>query len=189
VTWEGLKPPYSTIVADPPWPYAEGWPGWSMDREARRALPYSPMTLDEIAALPVAELAKPESYLFLWTTSRYLEDAYRLVRGWTFAPRQIVTWCKPPHGQGPGGMFATTTEFVLIAQRIGPKSHARGRRTNGYRADSSWFAWDRGVHSAKPPAFLDLVEQVSPGPYVELFARSPRLGWDSWGKGYESSVA
>jgi hypothetical protein len=53
------------------------------------------------------------------------------------------------------------------------------------RIDSSWWSWPRGAHSAKPPAFLDLVEQVSPGPYVELFARAPRLGWDSWGKGYE----
>jgi hypothetical protein len=49
------------------------------------------------------------------------------------------------------------------------------------RAPSSWFNWKRGAHSAKPEAFLDLVEQVSPGPYVELFARRDRLGWDTWG--------
>ena len=46
----------------------------------------------------------------------------------------------------------------------------------------------RSAHSVKPPAFLDMVERVSPGPYVELFARAPRLGWDSWGKGYELEV-
>lgn len=54
---------------------------------------------------------------------------------------------------------------------------------------STWFQWQRGAHSAKPKAFGDLVEQVSPGPYVELFARAPRLGWDSWGKGYELKEA
>lgn len=49
------------------------------------------------------------------------------------------------------------------------------------RAGSSWFHWPRGEHSAKPEAFLDLVESVSPGPYLELFARRNRLGWDTWG--------
>lgn len=43
----------------------------------------------------------------------------------------------------------------------------------------------RGAHSAKPDAFADRIERVSPGPYVELFCRRPRFGWDSWGKGYE----
>lgn len=49
------------------------------------------------------------------------------------------------------------------------------------RAQSSWFQWKRGIHSAKPEAFLDIVEQISPGPYLELFARRDRLGWDTWG--------
>jgi hypothetical protein len=56
------------------------------------------------------------------------------------------------------------------------------------RIDRSWWEWPRGAHSEKPAAFLDIVEQVSPGPYVELFARSPRLGWDSWGYGYETNT-
>jgi N6-adenosine-specific RNA methylase IME4 len=172
---------YRTIVADPPWPYEEGWPGWGLNREKRLALPYPSMTIPEISALPVAQLAEPEGYLFLWTTSRHLEAAYGVVRAWSFTPRQVVTWCKPEHGEGPGGMFATTTEFVLVAQRIGPKSHARGQRTLGTRVPTSWFQWPRGKHSAKPEAFLDVVEQVSPGPYLELFARRNRLGWDTWG--------
>lgn len=172
---------YRTIVVDPPWPYEEGWPGWGLSAEERRALPYPAMTLEEIAALPVRSLAEPEAYLFLWTTNRYLEDAYRISRGWSFVPRQLLTWCKPPMGEGPGGMFATTTEFVLIAQRIGPRSHARGKRTNGVRVPTSWFAWQRAAHSQKPEAFIDLVEQVAPPPYVELFARRHRLGWDVWG--------
>lgn len=57
------------------------------------------------------------------------------------------------------------------------------------KADSTWWNWPRGAHSAKPAAFYDLVERVSPGPYVELFARAPRLGWDHWGHGYETAVA
>ncbi len=172
---------YRTIVADPPWPYDDGWPGWGMTREERRALPYPAMTLDEIRALPVATLAEPEAYLFLWTTTRYLGDALQVLHSWHFTYRQTIVWCKEPMGQGPGGMFATNLEFILIAQRIGPCSHARGKRTNGVRIATSWFNWSRREHSAKPEAFIDLVEQVSPGPYVELFARRQRLGWDTWG--------
>lgn len=172
---------YRTIVADPPWPYDEGWPGWSLTREERSALPYPSMRIEEIAALPVRELIEPEGYVFLWTTNRYLEAAFAVVRGWTLRPRQTLTWCKPPRGEGPGGMFATTTEFVIVSQRIGPHSNARGKRTLGRRIDSSWFEWPRGTHSAKPDAFLDLVETVSLAPRLEMFARRQRLGWDTWG--------
>jgi N6-adenosine-specific RNA methylase IME4 len=168
---------YRTIVADPPWPYDEGWPGWALSREERRALPYPSMTLEEIAALPVGRIAEPEGYLFLWATSRYLEDAYQVARAWTFTPRQVLTWCKEPMGEGPGGMFATTTEFVLIAQR-----------TLGKRIPSSWFQWKRGAHSQKPEHLQDLIEQVCPGPYLEMFARRRRLGWDVWGNEVASSV-
>jgi N6-adenosine-specific RNA methylase IME4 len=172
---------YRTIVADPPWPYDEGWPGWGLSCAERLALPYPSMALAEIRALPVASLIEPEGYLFLWTTNRYLEDAFAIVRHWTFRPRQTLVWCKPSRGEGPGGMFATTTEFVVVAQRIGARSNARGRRTNGVRVDTSWWEWPRQEHSRKPDAFLDLVERVSPGPYLELFARRARFGWDYWG--------
>jgi N6-adenosine-specific RNA methylase IME4 len=178
---------YRSIVADPPWPYDEGWPGWGLSKEERRALPYPSMRLGEIKRLQVAKFAEPEAYLFLWTTNRYLEAAFEVARAWTFTPRQTLVWCKEPRGEGPGGMFATTTEFIVIAQRIGPRSHARGQRTNGVRIPTSWFQWPRGAHSAKPEHFVDLVEQVAPGPYLELFARRRRLGWSAWGNevGYD----
>ncbi len=66
-----------------------------------------------------------------------------------------------------------TTEFVLFAWK--------GSGSVKRRGPSTWFTWPRGRHSAKPEAFQDLVEQVSPGPYLELFARRQRLGWDTWG--------
>lgn len=54
-------------------------------------------------------------------------------------------------------------------------------RHDALKVDTRWWLWPRGKHSEKPEAFQDLVEQVSPGPYVELFARRDRLGWDTWG--------
>jgi N6-adenosine-specific RNA methylase IME4 len=171
---------YRTVVADPPWQYNEGWPGWSGDGE-RRPLPYPSMALEDIEAVPVRSMLAAEGYLFLWTTNRHLEDAYRVVRAWGCRPSTVLTWCKAPMGQGPGGMFAITTEFVIVAQRINVGTHAHGKRTTGERIDTTWFQWKRGAHSVKPDEFMEMVERVSPEPRLELFARRRRFGWDVWG--------
>jgi N6-adenosine-specific RNA methylase IME4 len=181
---------YRTIVADPPWRYAEGWPGASTSAESnmnrgevpdeakkRKPLPYEAMSVEEIAGLPVSEIALPDAHLFLWTTNRYLMDAYlAVIPAWGFRVSQLLTWCKPPRGIGPGGLFASASEFIVYARR--------GKPEHLQRQDSTWWEWKRAVngeHSAKPDAFLDLVEQTVPGPYVELFARRARFGWDYWG--------
>lgn len=185
--WEGLTPPYSTIVVDPPWAYDEGWAPFGPtsrggDRPRRRPLPYSSLDVDAIAALPVGDLPAENAHLYLWTTNRYLRSAFMVAEAWGFKPSQTLTWCKPPMGIGPGGAFSITTEFVLFCRR--------GSLAAEKRQESTWWQWPRGRHSVKPSAFMDIVEQVSPGPYAELFARQPRLGWDSWGYGYETpSVA
>jgi N6-adenosine-specific RNA methylase IME4 len=193
---------YRTVVIDPPWPMPETgkttrgetdakgiytakggrqvdgtW--WGRHRGGSVKLPYATMTLDAIAAVPVADAAEKDAHLYVWTTNRFLEETYGLVRGWGFRPAQMLVWCKPPMGVGFGGAFTTTTEFVLFARR-GTLAHAA-------RQDSSWWQWSRPyenghiAHSAKPDAFLDLVEQVSPGPYLEMFSRRARLGWMTWG--------
>lgn len=169
---------YSTIVADPPWPYPGGFNGWGQ----RAPLPYEPMELDAIRALPVADLIEREGYVFLWATSRYLEAAFSVVRAWGFTYVQTLTWAKPDDGKkGLGGMFATNTEFILVAQAIREGTHSHGKRTRGERMSTSWFEWPRLPHSQKPEPFLDIVERVAPGPYLEMFARRARFGWDYWG--------
>lgn len=72
-----------------------------------------------------------------------------------------------------GGAFTVTTEYILFCRR--------GSLAFRNKQDRNWWNWRRGQHSAKPEAFLDLVEAVSPGPYLELFARRNRIGWDTWG--------
>lgn len=152
---------------------------WGRHRGGSVELPYETMTLDEIRRLPVSDLADDNAHLYLWTTNRFLEDAYKTARIWGFRPAQLLTWCKPPMGVGFGGAFTTTTEFVIFARR-GSLAHLQ-------RADSSWWQWSRPyenghiAHSAKPDAFLDLVESISPEPRLEMFARRARLGWDYWG--------
>jgi N6-adenosine-specific RNA methylase IME4 len=132
------------------------------------------MTEAEIAALPVDELADTDCHLYLWTINRYVEAAYEIVRGWGFAPSTLLTWCKRPLGLGVGGAYALNAEFCVFARK--------GRGAFVSRHPRSWWEWPRGhEHSAKPEAFLDIVEQVSPPPRIELFARRQRLGWDTWG--------
>lgn len=176
---------YRTIVVDPPWHY-ESWPGAmseSSNRVAsgdvpfgiRKRIDYPTLTIEAITALPLRELAHPDGcHLYLWTTNRYLPDAMNIVRAWGFRYSQLLIWAKTPMGLGPGGTFAQNAEYVVFARR-GSLRHQR-------RLDSVWFNWPRTtVHSKKPEHFLDMVEQVSPGPYVELFARRHRMGWDVWG--------
>jgi N6-adenosine-specific RNA methylase IME4 len=183
MTWEGLSPPYSTIVADPPWPYAEGFPTQSRTpgkwagAVKTKALPYSDMSLGDICAMPVRELATPDARLFLWTTNRYLKAAFEVLHAWGCTYKQALVWHKLDGNMG-GSVAPCSAEFLLVATWGSPPVVSKAASAVISHAQSK-------QHSRKPPVFLDLVEQVSPGPYVELFARAPRLGWDSWGKGYE----
>lgn len=174
-TWEGLNPPYRTIVVDPPWTYDKTNADKDRDGYAgRRGLAYSAMSLEQIKALPVAELADPAARLFLWTTNRYLRHAWDVIEAWGFEPQErVLVWCKPPRCTTP-----VTTEFILIGKR--------GKPPRMPWHGTTWFDWGHQQgHSVKPAAFLDLVESWCPGPYVELFARQQRFGWDTWGKGFE----
>jgi len=172
-----LSPPYSTIVVDPPWRGDLRNPVRGNGYEHRRGTTYGTMSLEEIWDLPVIDIAAPDARLFLWVTNRYLRHAWSIVEGWGFIPHnRVLVWCKPPRCTTP-----VTTEFVLIGKR--------GKPPRMPWHGTTWFDWPlQPVHSQKPDAFLDLVEQWCPGPYVELFCRRPRLGWDSWGHGYELSA-
>lgn len=162
---------YRTIVADPPWQIGRG-PKWASNG-ASRPLAYRTMTLQDIAALPVTDLADDSAHLYIWTINAYVEQTYEVARAWGFKPSTLLTWCKPPNGIGLGGTYSLTSEHILFCRR--------GICTSNMRVDTTWWTWPRGGHSVKPDAFLDIVEQVSPGPYVELFARRARFGWDYWG--------
>lgn len=166
---------YRTIVADPPWDYSEGFAnnpkpgtkGW-------KPLPYPSMSVAQIAALDVAGLASRDARLFMWTTNRYLPAAFGIVGAWGFNYRQTLVWHKTGNPSPFGGSVAPIhAEFLIVAVRGKPETLERLR--------SSVVAINVQDHSAKPEAFLDLVEQVSPGPYLEMFARRNRMGWDTWG--------
>lgn len=106
---------------------------------------------------------------------------YALAKAWGLDPVIMLTWCKPGLGTG---RFQCNTEHVLLARKGGKAGNGFGRdlphkfsaATNG-----TYFNWPRGRHSEKPDEFYDLVESLSPGPYLEMYARKPREGWTVWG--------
>jgi len=162
---------YRTIVADPPWAVMGG-PPWGGGTS--KPLPYPTMTAQEIAALPIVDMAEDAAHLYLWTINAFVRDAYDIARAWGFRPSTLLTWCKTETGGGLGGAYRLNTEWVLFARR--------GTLSAREQVGQSAFHWPRQrPHSRKPEAFLDMVERVSPGPYLELFARRNRLGWDTWG--------
>lgn len=178
---------YRTIVVDPPWPFGDfgarspSRAGFWAERHDGLVtkVPYKTMSLEQIKMLPVDKLAESDAHLYLWAINSLLPQAYEVAQAWGFRPATLLTWCKAPRGMGMGGSFVNTTEFILFARR--------GSLPAQTRHGSTWFQWKRpyenGVpaHSKKPDGFLDIVEQVSPGPYLEMFARRARFGWDYWG--------
>lgn len=187
----GSEGRYRTIVADPPWSYPEGFvkteatgrsknvkrDGDKADgrpKDQRRSLPYSGMSVEAICALPVSEMSEPDSRLFLWTTNRYLPESFCVMAAWGFTYRQTLVWQKSEGGPFPASVAVPTAEFLIVGTRGKPE------RLGTLPSAVLKIAAPR-VHSTKPEAWLDHVEHISPGPYLEMFARRNRLGWDTWG--------
>lgn len=175
-----LTPPYATIVADPPWPDEHKLTGVTRVSRQKRDrgidAQYSTMTLDEIRDLPVADIAADDAHLYLWTTNLHLPVTFAVMDAWGFTYKALITWVKRGH-LGLGYHWRNQTEHALFGVRGSLRTLDRGQ-VNYVEAHKSG-------HSRKPQAFMDIVERMSPGPYLELFAREPRIGWDSWGLGYE----
>ena len=188
---------FRCIVADPPWKYGawgsrngtattdngKGWAArFDAGERASWSIQYQTMTAQEIAALPVAGCAADDCDLYLWTTQKYLPDAFGVMHAWGFRYCQTLTWCKAPRRLGQGGLFCPTSEFLLLGRK--------GRMPQGKRRiDSTWWQVKRphNSHSAKPEFFQDMVETVSDGPRLELFARRKREGWTCWGNEVEAN--
>lgn len=164
---------YNIVYADPPWEVKRG-PDWSSNGPSK-PLPYMTMSIAEIKALSVYDLAAPDAHLYLWVINKYLPSVFDILDSWGFGFSTMITWCKPPHGIGIGGTFVQTTEHLIFARR--------GRLKAQKRFDSTWIYHRRPKrHSEKPAYFRDMIVQASGDlPRVELFAVDKIEGWDSVG--------
>ena len=165
---------YQTIVADPPWHYEAFANNPKPGLGGTAPLPYSSLTLDEIRRIPVADLAATDCRLFMWTTNKYLGEAFGVLNSWGFRYTQTLVWHKTGNPSPFGGSVAPNhAEYILVGRRGTPAVVSR--------MSSSVVAAPVTDHSVKPECFLDYIEAVSEPPYVELFARRARFGWDYWG--------
>jgi N6-adenosine-specific RNA methylase IME4 len=162
---------FPTIYADPPWQYR--------NRSSRAAAEnhYPTLSLKEICAEPVSELAADDAHLHLWTTNAFLADAFRVVRAWGFTYKSCFVWVKDKLGLG--NYWRVSHEFLLLG--------VRGRLTFQDNTIPSWSLCRRTRHSRKPDAVRGLIERVSPGPYLELYGREelPRSQWTVYGNAVE----
>lgn len=175
--------PFTTIVADPPWHYRDRVnaknvraaieAGYGVALRGRKGAEgfYQTLPTDVICSLPVEAVADENAHLYLWTTNAHMKDALKVVEAWGFVQKTIRTWVKP--GMGMGRYYRNNTEHVLFCVRGSLPGRVHNLKTA--------FAAKKARHSAKPAIFYRDVELMSPGPYVELFARTPRPGWTAWG--------
>lgn len=180
---------YGVILADPPWSFRL----WSQDTGAGRAAAshYSTMTLDDLKALPVGELAAPDCALFMWAVWPSLPDAFELGRAWGFEYKTLAfDWLKrSPTGakwhMGLGYWTRANSEPCLLFTRGAPKRKSAAVRQliveDGQLTLFDPLVAAVGAHSAKPHAQYGRIESLLDGPYLELFARNSALGWDAWG--------
>lgn len=158
---------FQTVLADPPWRYE------NVASRAAAENHYRTMSLDEICSLPIEQLVERNAHLHLWTTNAFLEPAFGVMRAWGFEFKSCMIWVKPTIGMG--NYWRVSHEFMVFG--------VRGRLPFGRNDVPSWLSAPRSVHSRKPFKFRELIEQVSPGPYLELFGREeqPNSGWTVFG--------
>lgn len=159
---------YRTIVIDPP---------WDMDKIARDVRPkqvtldYPTMSEEQLMAFPIPDLAADDCHLYLWTTHKYLPLALRLAEHWGFRYQCLLTWVKNVGITPFSWMYST--EHALFCRRGGLDLLQLGRRLDVHASVRE--------HSRKPDEFYDLVFEVSPEPRLDIFAREPHFGFETWG--------
>lgn len=173
--------PFSLIVADPPWPYHLR----ETDQSHRGRCPYPAMQIAEIIRLPVLHIAADDAYCFLWSTKDHLQDAFTILALWGFDYRNIFTWVKTTHNGskprlGIGHYGRNCTEFVLLGRRGKIPTFT----DLGLTAMATAILAPVTEHSQKPEAFFAIADQLGTaigGQRIELFARTTRPHWVSWG--------
>ena len=170
---------FKTILADPPWRFQNKT--GKVAPEHRRLARYATMTLEEIGALPLDQIAAPTAHLYLWCPNALLPDGLRVMSEWGFTYKANIVWHKVrkdggSDGRGVGFYFRNVTELILFGTR-----GKNARTLPPGRTQVNFMATRKREHSRKPDEQYPLIESCSPGPYLELFGRGIRPGWLTWG--------
>lgn len=170
---------YSTIYADPPWRFQNRT--GKVAPENKKLNRYETMDLEAIKNMPVAQIAAPKSHLYLWVPNALLPDGLEVMKAWGFEYKGNIVWEKvrkdgQPDGRGVGFYFRNVTEILLFGIR-----GDNNRTLAPARSQVNLIRTQKREHSRKPDEIIPIIEQCSPGPFIELFARGAREGWAMWG--------
>lgn len=173
------------VLADPPWHFKR----YSEVVRGRGKAPqdhYDTMNQDEMKALPVSDLCAADCVLIMWVTAPHLKMGLELVEAWGFEYKTIAfSWLKAEvssldlfpfpkdANMGMGYWTRSNGEISLLGTRGKPKRLDAGVRMG--------IIEPAREHSRKPNCVYGRIERLVAGPYVELFARTRRPGWSSWG--------
>jgi N6-adenosine-specific RNA methylase IME4 len=176
---------FGTILADPPWQFQNRT--GKVAPEHKRLNRYDTMTLDEISALPVVDIAAEPSHLYLWVPNALLPDGLKVMEAWGFRYISNIVWHKVrkdggSDGRGVGFYFRNVTEILLFGVR------GKNARTLGPgRSQVNMIQSMKREHSRKPDEQYKVIEECSWGPRLEMFSRGKRPGWEVWGNQADDS--
>lgn len=170
---------FSTVLADPPWRFINRT--GKMAPEHRRLSRYGTMTVEEIAGLPVRKIVNPTAHLYLWVPNAMLPEGLQVLSAWGFHYKSNIVWHKlrkdgGSDGRGVGFYFRNVTELLLFGVR-----GKNARTLSPGRTQVNYIGTRKREHSRKPDEQYQLIENCSPGPHLEMFARGTRPNWAAWG--------
>lgn len=169
---------WRTVLADPPWQFGNQATRASTDNH------YPSMTTPEICLLPVDEVVAQSAHLYLWVTAAHLADGLAVMKAWGFRYVQYLVWAKVNEDgtlrMGLGNYFRHCTELVLFG--------VRGKAPVLAHDELNLFWAPLQEHSRKPELLHEKIERMSPGPYLEMFARRARANWMAWGNEVEKAA-
>ena len=171
---------YQIIVIDPPWQVKKIQ---NKQRPNQVEMDYPMMSIDEIKRLPIASIADENSYLFLWTTQKYLWDSKSILEGWGFNHKLTMVWEKT-YGRSAGMPlygFRWNGEFILVGYKNKPDMWPKRPLIPAV------FQAENIRHSQKPDRFYKMIEPLGQN-RVDIFARQKRDGWDVFGNEVEGSI-
>jgi N6-adenosine-specific RNA methylase IME4 len=179
---------FATILADPDWAYNN----YGAAKHGAARAHYAGSTVDFISQIPVRKWARKDSTLLLWATCPKLDQAIDVMRAWGFSLVTSFPWVKtvPSKAElakGIGFWIYGSAELLLVCRQgktPAPK-YKKGEKPDGLlvgeKGECVFYA-RRGAHSRKPLSLIEWIESYLPGPLLELYARTTRPGWTSWGE-------
>ena len=176
---------FATIYADPPWRFQNRT--GKVAPENKKLNRYETMDLEAIKAMPVSQIAADKSHLYLWVPNALLPEGLEVMKTWGFEYKGNIVWEKvrkdgQPDGRGVGFYFRNVTELLLFGIR-----GDNNRTLAPARSQVNLIRTMKREHSRKPDEIVPIIEQCSPGPFIELFARGDREGWAMWGNQADAS--